>query len=422
MSRPGLVIHELDKEPGHREMVARAIRPLREHRSLRLLWLCEMAVAGARWATLLAMAWLALDLTRSAAVVGIVGAAAFAPMMLGPVAGALADRYHRPRLIAAAQFTGVAAAAALALAILAGVEAWWQMVIVAFVAGVGSEGSQPARVTLAAELAEDDYLDAAVGVVVLANLAGAMVAGTITGVTLTLFGPGMAVLQGAIWYLAAVSLVLQIREPRFVEGVGATLKPREIAGATLAILSAPTLRPLLIVTIICNVLIWPYPMILLPVLVEVVFGTGASGFTWLIVAHGAGTLIGAALASSLGGATSRWRIFVAAAAVFAVGLFVMQVGSSLAIGIVAITVVGIATAVFMVVQRTLVLTLVAREARGRSSGVLQLAIATLPIGIALQGYLVDEIGAQWAIGLACGLFLLALATATALPHGELRRK
>jgi MFS family permease len=62
-----------------------------------------------------AQGWLVLQLTNSPALLGLTSAAASAPnLVLTLVAGVLADRVDRPRLIIACQLVAAAAAAILA--------------------------------------------------------------------------------------------------------------------------------------------------------------------------------------------------------------------------------------------------------------------------------------------------------------------
>ena len=77
---------------------------------------------------------LALMLTGSAAKTGYVGAVEFLPLVLLSVpAGVAADRFDRKRLMITADVIGASALALLATAVLTGNEAYWMIIVVAFV-------------------------------------------------------------------------------------------------------------------------------------------------------------------------------------------------------------------------------------------------------------------------------------------------
>ena len=88
-----------------------------QHRNYRLFFGGQAFSLLGMWLQMTAQAWLMLELTGSAAAVGLLAVAQQGPgLLLGPLAGALADRHDKRRLLMGAQ--ALAAVPALLLGVL----------------------------------------------------------------------------------------------------------------------------------------------------------------------------------------------------------------------------------------------------------------------------------------------------------------
>ncbi|MGH2652102.1 MAG: MFS transporter, partial [Actinomycetota bacterium] len=89
------------------------------HADFRVFWAGQLVSLVGTWMQSVAQAWLVLQLTDSPFKLGLIGTLQFAPMLLfSVVAGVLADRLPKRRLILATQV--MLACQSLALAALAG--------------------------------------------------------------------------------------------------------------------------------------------------------------------------------------------------------------------------------------------------------------------------------------------------------------
>ena len=103
----------------------------------RRLWASGCLVYFARWVDLVALGWLALELTGSPFMVGLAAFARTAPMMVvGPFAGVVADQVSPGRVLHLTQAGGVATALALALLFGSGAGSYWPFVGLEVVIGV----------------------------------------------------------------------------------------------------------------------------------------------------------------------------------------------------------------------------------------------------------------------------------------------
>src|SRR5438045_9659467 len=99
-----------------RRLSTAALRALEIHRCFRLFWTGQTVYLTGTWMQTVGKGWLALELTNSAFLVGVVSAAgSFPVLLLSLYGGVLADRRSKLRIVIICQALLLAEAAAL----------WW---------------------------------------------------------------------------------------------------------------------------------------------------------------------------------------------------------------------------------------------------------------------------------------------------------
>src|SRR3979409_1954477 len=83
------------------------------HRGFRLLWMATLLSATARWADMVVIGWLTLELTDSALMVGVVAASKRAGYLAAPFMGVVADRMDKRLLLIVAAVVNVAVSAVM---------------------------------------------------------------------------------------------------------------------------------------------------------------------------------------------------------------------------------------------------------------------------------------------------------------------
>ena len=102
--------------------------PALQSSDYRRLFLSTFFTAAAGFAMILARGWLVFELTGSSFAVGLVTFAGMAQnLLVGPVAGAFADRFDRRRLALAAGALSMCSSGALAVVTLSGVVEVWHV-------------------------------------------------------------------------------------------------------------------------------------------------------------------------------------------------------------------------------------------------------------------------------------------------------
>ncbi len=186
---------------------ALSIRDVGFFLSNRFLWV------SANQITNVGVGWLVYAETRSALALGLVGLAAFAPkVLLTLLAGVVVDRYDRRLVMGLClAVSGAVNLGLLAIAIAADVNV--NAIYVLFILlGISRSFIAPSSQALIASLVPREHLSRVVG---LSSSTGqfATILGPALGGLLYIVGPGAAFACAAIFYFAAVVLILMIRRP-----------------------------------------------------------------------------------------------------------------------------------------------------------------------------------------------------------------
>jgi MFS family permease len=214
------------------------LRALRAHPHLRRLWLASTISLVGDWLSFVAVSLLALDRGGGALSLAIVLAVHALPRaLLAPVAGALADRLDRRRLLVGAALGQAALTLLMALAALRGEVALVQLLVLARGA-VGAFVVPAETAALRRTVPEEELLRA--NTLLTSTWSVTYVAGMALGGAIALFGPAIAMALDASSFLAAALLLRGLpamrplgeetaRAPRVMSMLAAT--PRDLAAA-----------------------------------------------------------------------------------------------------------------------------------------------------------------------------------------------
>ena len=378
--------------------------------SYRRLWVSGLCVNTARWMDLVVLGWLALQLTGSPFMVGLAAFARSAPMMvLGPFAGIVADRIPRGRVLLFTQSLGVTTGLALTLLFVTGHGAYWPLVGLEVTFGVLWALDFPARRTALYSLVGAGRVATAISLETVSMQIAKMTGPVLAGIGLARLNPaacfsGMA----AIYAIGlAVSLGLGSRvgsvTPRAPASVTASL-----GAGVRAAWQEPTVRAVLLITVLMNVLVFPYQH-MLAVFSRDVLRAGPEWLGALVAADGLGSLVGALVIASRRGFVAHRRLFVAAVLTAPLLLMAFTGARSRWLCVALLVVIGVAESGFATMQSTLVLLSAPEERRGGAMGILSACIGTQPMGTLWLGFLATGIGVAPAIAADSLLAFLTIA-------------
>jgi MFS family permease len=376
-------------------------------RQFRWLWLSTFAWNFARWMEMTVTGWVALELTGSPWLVALIGVmrSAFLPVA-GPITGALSDRFDRVRLMKTAQWGNVLAIGAVALALLTGHGAYWQLVLSSLWLGASWGIDWPSRRALLVDLVGPDRVLQAV---VLDNVTQniSRIAGPLLGgLLLAVWGSAGGFTALAISFLFA-SLVLQPVRPAAAVGILKQSIWRQLISGLRYVRQDAAVWAVLVITIVMNCLLFPYQQ-LLSVFAERVLAVGPVGLGAMGAANGIGASLGLFLLPPLRRPQWQGLAFAGGSCLACVTLFAFARSTWFEGSLLLLVLLGLGTAAFGTMQSTIILSRTSPEMRGRAMGLLAFAIGTAPLGALEQSLLVERLGAPFTVAvnaLVCGVLV-----------------
>lgn len=384
---------------------------LRGNRTFRYLWLSNLFFFGGVWTQTLVMGWLAFHLTGSDLLVAVFTAVRLAPLLLGPMSGAIADRHNRVLLLTLA--CGWAATVAALVAALGsfGALSYGVLVVGGLAIGIAQSPSQPARASLVFDLVGQESISNANALNALALNMTQVFGPALGGVMIAAIGAPAALWVSAGWYAISLLLLIPLR------GAGTVAAPAvehesvvtSVVGGLRTIGRNRLAVAILLVTVSANLMLWPIFQTFMPVFADEAFGLGPAGLGSLLTCSGIGGLIGSLIIAALGDFRAKGAFFVVGTGLWAVGWALFAWAHSPALGFVLMAWIGMTSAAFAVLQTTLLLITTDRSVHGRVLGLQELAIGVMPVSTLALGAIAERVGVGLTtFGAACGL-LLALA-------------
>jgi MFS family permease len=179
------------------------------------VWFVAAVVSSAgSWMQRVAQDWLVLTVLthNSGTAVGITTGLQFGPVLVvGPLAGSLADRFDRRRILAATQFAMGVLAAVLGLLVMTGNVRLWHVYLLAGLLGVVSAVDNPARQTFVTDLVEPELLPNAVSLNSASFHTGRMIGPALAGLLIHWVGTGPVFLINALSFGAVLIALLRMR-------------------------------------------------------------------------------------------------------------------------------------------------------------------------------------------------------------------
>jgi MFS family permease len=379
-----------------------------QYRNFRLLWLGQTGHSATLWMDQVARAVLILQLTDSALILSLVIATRLAPILLfGLLAGAIADRYDKKRILMSTQFVSLGCHLFLGVVAVAGVVEVWHVFATAAVAGTAMAFNQPVRQSLIPmTVPREDLLNA----VALNSTALSFMrigGGAIAGVLLIPFSVGgvSIITAGVYTFVILTTVLMQFSKvegkKRAQQGIWSDLKEgfTYIAGnSTLGIVT--------LLALILFVFGFPYQQVFVPLLATRTLDMGESGVGFLAGATGVGAFLGSLFVAWKSNIARPGLQLMFNMLVFGGALVLLSLQANLIVSCLLLAVAGSMTVTYMAFTNGILLENSTPEMHGRVMSLLSLDRGLIPIGAILAGVLVQSFGVR------PGLFTLGATIVT----------
>lgn len=370
----------------------------------RVVYLAGFLFSTARWGLGFLAAFVANDLTSSPRAVQLTGAALWLPLLLaGVVAGALADRFDRRRLLVGAIALLAPVVLILGLMELNGALRMWMIYPAMVVGGVSWVVDMTSRRTLVLDLVGPGLIGNAIALESFSTALGLALGVVAGGAVVQALGVGQAFVAVSMILVLAALFFLRLDPPAPGSTMPANGKP---AGTLRSAISNRTLRSVLGVTVLANFFYFSHTP-LVPVFAERL-GADAFGAGLLASAGGMGMMVAGLSVARL--RPPRGPTYVTGVAVGLVALNGLGLFQSFGYAFVSLLIGSMGFGLFGATQAAATMTSVEPGLQGRAMGLLSMAIGALPIGMFTLGELAERIGPRRAVNIyaVVGVCLLGL--------------
>jgi hypothetical protein len=376
----------------------------------RRIWLSGFLFSNARWVEIITSGWIVLALTGSPLLVGLTGFFRVLPMLvLGSLFGALADRFTRVNILLGIHAVCLLAALCLALTFLLGGDSLLIIYPLIFVVGSGTAADFSARAALIDEVQERSLLASSMSLESLSASGAKITSGLVAGLLLSAGGAGLAYSYLALLYGAGLIWIWGFKRllparPAHPGSVRVIASPHSGWASALRL---PVVRGVFFVTIIINILVFPYQQ-LIAIVASDILSVGPFWMGILAGADGVGGMLTAAWLTFGSGARRPGALFAGGAVGAAAMLIALALSPIFALSLAIQFAYGICTGLFGAHQAALVLSATPPESRARALGLIATAIGLTPIGMLLIGGLSSAAGAQVTMASMAGLGFIGL--------------
>jgi MFS family permease len=374
------------------------------HRNYRFFLTGQIISTIGTWMQSVAMPWLALQLTHSGLLVGLVLAAQFMPVLLGSqFGGMVADRYRKRNVLLITQSLFTVPSFALFALTSTGHAQYWMIVVAAIATGTINLFDVPSRQSFVIEMVGKQDLMNAIALNSSVFNTAAVVGPAVAGVIIGIAGVPICFLANSVSYLAAIVALLLMRDlPALVREHHEQPLLRRIAQGASYARHEPVVGTLLVAVAVFS-LFAMNRLTLIPLFADQVLHVGAQGFGFLLGSMGLGALAGA-LTLAFNPSASHPRRQFWMAMIWVAALLVFSISRVFAISLVTLFVAGYCQITFVATANNRIQSITPDHLRGRVMALYaQALIGVGPIGSTQAGALATLFGAPWAMAIGAVL-------------------
>jgi MFS family permease len=377
------------------------ISPLRRHRDFRLVFIGQLVSSFGSFITYVALPVQVYDLTKSSAVVGLIGTVQLVPLFATALwGGAVADALDRRKLLLRCEALMMLGSVALVLNSLAEEPSLTLLFVVAAFMSAVNGFHRPALEAITQKLVAFEELAAVSALSSLRGTSAAILGPAVAGVLIAAFGLPVAYGVEVATFAISIAALAGIRAMPPAE------RPPQVGIASVVEgLRYAASRPELVGTYAVDILAMTFamPMAVFPALAEQFGGTATVGY--LYSAMSVGALLVTVFSAWTRRVERRGAAVVIAAVLWGLAICALGYAPSIEAAVVCLALAGAADMVSGLFRMTIWNETIPPALRGRMAGIEQLSYMTGPLlGNARAGFMAERFGLARSIvwgGLIC---------------------
>ena len=381
-------------------------------RDFRLLLGSSLIVYASGMMEMVVLGWLINEMTHSVGSVTLGAFLRFGPVLpMSLVAGTLADRFDRRKILIWNQVGNIATIGIMAMLLLSGSIELWQIYAMAPVRGIFFALELPVRRAMVMDLVGQERITNAFALDATILMAGSIFGPFASGLLIDTLGPEASYLSMLGFYALGMVLLIILRSPGHAPTSEGESMVRNLIEGFRYSLTHPVILPTFAITLFMNLLVFPFRQVL-PIFQTDIYGVDATGLGLLNSVIGIGAVIGSLFLAALGNRFLKSHVYILGSLEMGALIILFSFSVFFPLSLLLLFIHGIGFAGFHVMQGTIPLSVAREDMRGRVMGAMQLAIGGGPLGILLVGGLASALGVQMAVGIMAGvltIILLAIA-------------
>ena len=392
-----------------------------QYQDYRNLWIATTFSASAAWALIIARGWLAFELTDGSLWVGVVTFAATGPRVFStPIAGFLADRFDRQKLLRWIFALNMGNNILLALLVMTGNAGPWTLTFLALTNGTLRAAQMTTATALIPNLVDKDHLMNAIALNQ-ATQQGARMLGALAIIPLL----GYLNIEAAFWLCSSFYFFgfLQVSRVK-TRSTGVINKSQGFLSNLLEgfvyVYKRSTIMAMVLLVLAHCALTMSYESIL-PAISEDKLGAGSVGVSALIAGVGGGALLTSIFLAGVRSESARGKLFLFFAFTSGLGPMLLAWSDSSALSIFATAVMGANQAGFMTISHTIIQSLTEDHVRGRVAGVYSVHVGGSMAVTNMANAAFADIFSASAV-LVFGGLIFVVVVCVSLGSGSLRKR
>ncbi len=385
--------------------------PALRHRNFRLFWSGQCISLIGTWMQNVGQAWLVLQLTRSAWLLGVVSALQFAPMFFFALfAGVIIDRYPKRKILIITQSILMLQAFVLAALVWAGAIRYWQIVVLAVILGLVTTIDHPTRQAYVVEMVGKTDLMNAIALNSSIFNAARVVGPALAGILMTFLSLWVSFLVNGLSFIAVLVGLTLISDPPRIPRAGrrAPVLAEVKEGLRFARGSQSIASTLLLMAVVS--IFGVNFNVLVPVFAQGALGQSAGGYGFLVSSLGLGALAGAVTLAAASRSGPKTGFLRTAALALGIMLILLGLQKSYWVSLVLLALAGWAMIVFNASANTSLQISTPDHLRGRVMSLFSLVfVGFSPFGSLYAGGLARLLGAGPTFVLSGAIVVVLLA-------------